>query len=458
MTLGDTYLREVISNLKEYIPLDLINLWFGKATATDFDGNSITIVAENDFKKNIIIKRYLERVEKEFQNVCGRYVRVMVTSRDDVTEEETEIFSDAKKPETIEKTDKKENTDKVEGMIPGIAGGYTFENFVVGSSNKVAHAACYSIATNPIIQINPLFIYGPSGLGKTHLLFAIMNEAKRRNPNINLLYVTGEEFTNEIIDAITAKNAKSTAFFRDKYRSVDILLVDDIQFIAGKMTVQEEFFHTFDTLYKMQKQVVLTSDKPPRDMDLLEDRLRTRFEMGLITDIQPPETELRTAIFKQKTMSLGFEIPNDVLAYMAENICSNVRQIEGAVKKLWAQSFITNERITLEMAQTVLADYFSTNKRVITPDFILSLLERRYAIKKEDMLGKKRTGELVYVRHLAIYLIQEYTDLSLKKTGKLFERDHSTIISARDNVIKRMKEDASFSKEVADLRKEIEEQ
>jgi chromosomal replication initiator protein len=331
--------------------------------------------------------------------------------------------------------------------------GYTFENFVVGSSNKVAQSACLAVATNPVIRINPLFLYGPSGLGKTHLLFAIVNEAKKHNQGISILYVTGEQFTNEIIDAITAKN---TTEFREKYRSVDMLLVDDIQFIAGKVVVQEEFFHTFDTLYKMQKQIVLTSDKPPKDINPLEERLKTRFEMGLIADIQPPETELRTAIFKQKTQSLGLDIPNDVLTYLAENIKSNVRQIEGAVKKLWAQSFITNEKITLEMAQNVLTDYFRDYRPAITPETIFKLLEKRYGISKDEMLGKKRTADIVYARHIAIFLIQESTDLSLKKIGKLFDRDHSTIISARDNVMKRMKSDSLFNNEIAEIKDELE--
>ncbi|MDD4124618.1 MAG: chromosomal replication initiator protein DnaA [Eubacteriales bacterium] len=446
MTVADAYFREVLDRLRENLDASTVDLWLGKARVTAFDGDTITIAAENEFKKNTVINRYLDRLEDGFETAAGKRLKVLINSRDELNEEENRIFSSASLPAVKPEEPKKDEA-------PSVFRGYTFENFVVGSSNKVAQSACLAVATNPVIRINPLFLYGPSGLGKTHLLFATVNEAKRQNQNINILYVTGEQFTNEIIDAITAKN---TAEFRDKYRNTDMLLVDDIQFIAGKVVVQEEFFHTFDTLYKMQKQIVLTSDKPPKDINPLEERLKTRFEMGLIADIQPPETELRTAIFKQKTKTLGLNIPNDVLTYLAENIKSNVRQIEGAVKKLWAQSFITNEKITLKMAQNVLTDYFRECKPVITTETIFKQLEKRYGISKEEMTGKKRTADIVYVRHIAIYLIHESTDLSLKKIGRLFDRDHSTIISARDNVMKRMKSDTLFNKEITEIIEELE--
>ncbi|MEG1742781.1 MAG: chromosomal replication initiator protein DnaA [Clostridia bacterium] len=330
---------------------------------------------------------------------------------------------------------------------------YTFDNFVIGSSNRVAQAACYAVATNPVISINPLFLYGPSGLGKAHLMFDTINEVKLQKPSTNIIYVTGEQFTNELIDALAQKRNMA---FRDKYRNVDMLLVDDIQFIAGKYSVQEEFFHTFDALYKMQKQIILTSDRPPKDINYLEERLVSRFEMGLIADIQPPDTELRAAIFKLKTQAVGLSIPNDVLSFLAENIKSNIRQIEGAIKKLWAQSFITNEKITLEMAENVLKDYFKENeKQNITPDTIFAFITKRYGIAKEEIVGKKRHAELVYVRHIAIYLTSELTDLSLKKIGKQFNRDHATIISAKNNVQTRMKDDAAFNKDIQEIINEL---
>lgn len=446
LAVADAYFREVLENLRENLGASTVDLWFGKAKVTAFDGETITVAAENEFKKNTVINRYLDRLENMFEHSAKRRLRVVVTSKDEINEEENRIFTNADKPAVKPEPAESDNSFSVYK-------GYTFENFVVGSSNKVAQSACSAVAANPAVRINPLFLYGPSGLGKTHLLFATANEAKTRNRNINILYVTGEQFTNEIIDAITAKN---TAEFREKYRGADLLLVDDIQFIAGKVVVQEEFFHTFDTLYKLQKQIVLTSDKPPKDINPLEERLKTRFEMGLIADIQPPETELRAAIFKQKTQTLGLDIPNEVLNYLAENIKSNVRQIEGAVKKLWALSFITNEKITLDMAKSALVDYFRELKPAITPETILKILEKRYGISKEEMTSKKRTADIVYSRHLAIYLIQEFTDLSLKRIGRLFDRDHSTIISARDNVAKRIKSDSLFNKEVNEIKEEVE--
>lgn len=455
--LAEATFAEVLEIMGARYVISSVDFWLGKAYISDFDGVNVTVTAENAFKRDVIINRYQQRLEDTLCEVMGSKVRVIVNSREDLGKEESRIFD---KTETPSNTTEKETSE--EENADNIWNGYTFDNFVVGSSNRVAQAACLNVASTPSTNINPLFIYGPSGLGKTHLLFAIINEVKKLHGKYNVLYVTGEQFTNEIIDAIasskvpSANGTRSTGVFRDKYRSVDMLLVDDIQFIAGKMTVQEEFFYTFDTLYKLKKQIVLTSDRTPRDMDLLEERLRTRFESGLIVDIQPPDPELRTAIIKQKTQQLGLEVPNDVLSYIAENIDSNVRQIEGAIKKLWAQSFINRESISLDMAKAVLADYFKSTRPAITTDKIFSVLERRYAISREEMLGKRRTGEIVYARHIAIYLIQEYTDLSLKKTGKLFERDHTTIISARDSVIKRMKSDASFNREIMDIKEDLE--
>ena len=443
------HFSKILAEMKQEYSETTINLWFNKSRVADFDGRTITISCENDFKRDNAILHYQERLKRRFAEATGGDFNISIVSQRDISAEESNIFSKAQAPYTVTKAE--DYPEHREELVMGA--GYTFDNFVVGSSNQVAQSACRAVAERPAFNINPLFLYGPSGLGKTHLLFAIENYLRINRPRMKVSYVTGEQFTNELIDAISKKN---TASFRDKYRNLDILLVDDIQFIAGKMTIQEEFFHTFDTLYKLQKQIVLTSDRTPKDIDLLEDRLRTRFEMGLIVDIQPPETELRTAIFKQKTQSLGLDLPNDVLVFLAENIRSNVRQIEGAVKKLWAQSFITNEKITLEMAKTVLADYFSEERKKITPETILALLQKRYGILIEDMTGKRRSADIVYVRHLAIYLILVYTGLSLKQTGRIFDRDHTTIISARNGVEERIKNDASFAKELQEIRAELE--
>lgn len=449
LTELNEHFSRILSAMKTESGASTIDLWFKDAFVSDFDGRTITVALENEFKKNIVINRYRDRLKARFASELGGDFIIQVISKEEISGEESSIFVSAPQPYiTKHEESAHDDGDNI------IGAGYTFENFVVGSSNQVAHSACRAVAESPATTINPLFLYGPSGLGKTHLLFAIANSIRQKRPRTKVRYVTGEQFTNELIDAITKKN---TASFRNKYRNLDMLLIDDIQFIAGKMVIQEEFFHTFDTLYKLQKQIVLTSDKTPKDIEHLEERLRTRFEMGLITDIQPPETELRTAIFKQKTQSLGLDLPNDVLAFLAENIRSNVRQIEGAVKKLWAQSFITNEPITLDMAKTVLSDYFSKERSKITPDAILMLLSKRYGMSVEEIKGKRRNANIVYVRHMAIYLILEYTDLTLIKVGKIFDRDHSTIHTARNGVAERIKTDPDFSKDMQEIKAEIEE-
>ncbi len=449
MTELNEHFSRILSVMKEESGASTIDLWFKDAFVSDFDGRTITVALENDFKKNIVTNRYREKLKQKFSDSAGGDFQVALISRDEIAAEESSIFVSAPQPYVAKQEEPEpDENDSV------IGSGYTFDNFVVGSSNQVAHSACRAVAERPAATINPLFLYGPSGLGKTHLLFAIVNSLRKTRPHTKVRYVTGEQFTNELIDAITKKN---TASFRNKYRNLDMLLIDDIQFIAGKMVIQEEFFHTFDTLYKLQKQIVLTSDKTPKDIEHLEERLRTRFEMGLITDIQPPEPELRTAIFKQKTQSIGLDLPNDVLAFLAENIRSNVRQIEGAVKKLWAQSFITNEPITLDMAKTVLSDYFSKERSKITPEAILTLLSKRYGMPTDEIKGKRRNANIVYVRHMAIYLILEYTDLTLNKVGKIFDRDHSTIHTARNGVVERIKNDPEFSKDMQDIKAELEE-
>lgn len=444
MTEAALIWSDVLDRLSRQIPQNSLSLWFKDATVTDYNGNSITVVAENEFKKITIQSKYIGLLEKLFEESTGRKISVLLTSAETQNREEEKLFESS-----IAEVQKIEANSPSDEKLLEMTKGYTFENFVVGSSNRVAQASAFAVASDPVTTINPLFLYGPSGLGKTHLMFAIINEVKRKNPRCNIVYITGEQFTNELIDALAAKKNEENVAFRDKYRNCDMLLVDDIQFIAGKYSIQEEFFHTFDALYKMKKQIVLTSDRSPKDIQHLEDRLVTRFEMGLITDIQPPDPELRTAIFKIKTKEAGIELSNEVLTFLAENIRSNIRQIEGAIKKLWAQSFITGEKITLDMAKEVLKDYFKPDRRrELTPENILNYVAKRYGIVRDDILGKKRTSELVYARHIAIYLTCELTDLSLKKVGKQFNRDHATIISAKNSVVTRMKNDAAFANDI----------
>lgn len=452
MNIGENLWHDIVEKLKEEFSETTVGLWFGSATIGSLDGDSVTIVAEDDFKKSIIEKKYLPVLERMFEELLGFKVEVRVDSAtgDSDARSEERLFVTSAPPARPDPA-----AQEKPAAGPNLRSEYTFDNFVVGSSNQLAQAAAYAVAQHPAELYNPLFLFGPSGLGKTHLLFAIMNEVRKLHPNFNILYVTSEEFTNELIDALALRQNRNLAF-KEKYRNVDMLLVDDVHFIAGKYSVQEEFFHTFNSLYNEKKQIILTSDRPPRDISFLESRLQTRFESGLMADIQPPDTELRAAIFKMKTQLLGIRLDNEVLTYLSENITNNVRQIEGALKRLRAQSFITGEPISKAMAADVLKDFFTTDgAERVTIEKVFSFVSRRYGFSTEDIRGKKRTSDIVYVRHIAMYLCTEYTGLSLKAIGRQFGRDHSTVINARDNVINRMKKDSAFDKEIRELSKEL---
>lgn len=452
MNIGENLWHDIVEKLKEEFSETTVGLWFGSATIGSLDGDSVTIVAEDDFKKSIIEKKYLPVLERMFEELLGFKVEVRVDSAtgDSDARSEERLFVTSAPPARPDPA-----AQEKPAAGPNLRSEYTFDNFVVGSSNQLAQAAAYAVAQHPAELYNPLFLFGPSGLGKTHLLFAIMNEVRKLHPNFNILYVTSEEFTNELIDALALRQNRNLAF-KEKYRNVDMLLVDDVHFIAGKYSVQEEFFHTSNALYNEKKQIILTSDRPPRDISYLESRLQTRFESGLMADIQPPDTELRAAIFKMKTQLLGIRLDNEVLTYLSENITNNVRQIEGALKRLRAQSFITGEPISKAMAADVLKDFFTTDgAERVTIEKVFSFVSRRYGFSTEDIRGKKRTSDIVYVRHIAMYLCTEYTGLSLKAIGRQFGRDHSTVINARDNVINRMKKDSAFDKEIRELSKEL---
>ena len=330
---------------------------------------------------------------------------------------------------------------------------YTFDNFIVGSSNKFAHAACTAVAANPAMNYNPLFIYGPSGLGKTHLLYAITNEIKKKKPAAKIIYIKGEDFTTQFIEALASQ---MTNEFRNKYRSCDVLLIDDIQFIAGKTSTQEEFFHTFNALYEEHKQIILTSDRPPRDMKTLEDRLKTRFEWGLLADIQPPDLELRVAIIKKKAEQVGIIIPEDVLTYLAENLRSNIRQIEGAMKKLGALAFLSGQKITMEVARGCIADLLGGEEPVsVTVDKIFATVYKKYGISKEELTGKSRSREIAQARHVTIYLIRKITEMSLPNIGKIFNRDHTTALASWETIDKKLKTDAMLTLDINEMTKEV---
>lgn len=425
-----------------------MSLWFDQLTLQSLDDKQAVLVAPTEFKKDILEKKYLQILTEKLCGILGFDVEIKIIS--------AESGSTAKVPfsEKEEKEEPEEPDEDISAYKMRFNPNYTFENFVVGKSNELAQSASLAVARHPAELNNPLFLYGPSGLGKTHLLFAIVNEIRKNFKNYHILYVTGEEFTNELIDALAQKKPVA---FREKYRNLDVLLVDDIQFLANKLGIQEEFFHTFDTLYKQNKQIILASDCHPREINNLEERLKSRFESGLVADIQPPDLELRVAIFKRKSVDMGIDIPNDVLLYLAENIKINIRQIEGSLKKLKANSFISGDPINLEMAKNVLGDFLkSAESEDNIIDKIFTYVSKRYGVSKDSLKSQKRNADIAYPRHIAIYLTRELTSLSQKSIAKIFARkDHTTVYNSILVVEKKIKTDVQFEREINQILNEL---
>ncbi len=423
-------------------------IFFNDLKLIDMNETTATIESENEFKRDMIDRRYRSTLEKHLSGVLGFKITINFVAAEPEPEVEPEQELEEKKPFTA--------TNITEtGAFRANSFKYTFETFIVGSSNNFAHAACIAVANNPAYDYNPLFIYGSSGLGKTHLLYAITDRIKKTRPEMKIIYVKGEEFTNEMIESISRGTASD---FREKYRKADVLLIDDIQFIAGRESTQEEFFHTFNALYEEHKQIIMTSDKPPRDMKTLEDRLKTRFEWGIIADIQPPDYELRIAIMKNKADMLGLTFPNDVLSFLAENLKNNVRQLEGAIKKIGAQSFLNGQVISVDLARICIADLLTGTEPVkITVEKILERVSNKYGVSVEEIKGRKRTKDIALARHICIYLIRRLTDASFPTLGKIFSRDHSTIISSQNLIDNEIKNNSIFELEIENLIKEIKE-
>ena len=459
--------NSVKESFSDTLTRETINLWFGNIRLEDYDSDSgkLTMTTDSQFKYDIITKKYLPTIEKQFSDLLGFEIKVDLKCR---KKENTDTLEDpaAKTPEDPNEGTEQPYTkapdnplaktpeDPYGGTRPPFNFDYTFENFIVGSSNKFAHAACLAVAENPATNYNPLFIYGPSGIGKTHLLYAITNKINNNKPDVKIIFITGEDFTNQFIEAMSMNKTQE---FRNKYRQCDILLIDDIHFIAGKVSTQEEFFNTFNALYEDRKQIILTSDRPPREMKTLEERLKTRFEWGLLADIQPPDLELRIAIIKKKAEQIGIILSEEVLTFLAENLRSNVRQIEGAIKKLGAKYFVEGNDITIESAKACVADLLDGQiPTEVTVSKIFGELYDRYGVTKEELTGLKRSKEIVNVRHIAVYLIRKNTDMSQNSIAKIFNRDHTTVIASLEKVEKQMKNDSSYKAEINRLIKDIE--
>ncbi len=452
----------------------IIDLWLKGLKVVAFEGSTLTMGAESEIGVRVVTSKYKHDIEQRFADMLGFEVDlhlICVNPPEQPWRDGDSPLERLSRPaeeasadlpaDSEEKSDTWPETELDGAFRPGGIGStlppfnfeYTFENFIVGSSNKFAHAACMAVADRPAQAYNPLFIYGPSGLGKTHLLYAITNELKKKIRNVRVIYIKGEDFTNQMIDALSRQ---AMGEFRDKYRSCDVLLIDDIQFIAGKTSTQEEFFHTFNALHEAGKQIIMTSDRPPREIKTLEDRLKTRFEWGLIADVQPPDLELRTAILKKKATQVNVTIPDDVLTFLAENLRSNIRQIEGAIKKLGAKSFLTGGHISMELARSCIMELLGGAEPVTaTVDKIFSLIWRKYNIKREDIVSSRRTKDIANARHITVYIIRTVTEMSLPNIGRLIERDHSTVMSSIETVERRMLQDPVFRTEIEEMCKEI---
>lgn len=441
----------VIKEANDY-PETIMKLWFADLKLTVLTHDTAVFIAKTDFKRDIVYNRYLNKIKDALFSVLGFSVSVTVRSLQNEKETKDKMTAAAEKssepkPELYSTVG--ENKVLNRASVPAAFSEFTFESFVVGKSNEFAHAAALSVANHPARQANPLFIHGPSGLGKTHLLYAITDRLKKNFPHFKVVYVKGEEFTNQMIDSLSRD---LTHEFREKYRQADVLLIDDIQFIAGKASTQEEFFNTFNQLYENGKQIILVSDLPPRDIERLEERLRTRFEGGVIADINPPDFELRAAIVKKKVQKLGVEFPEDVVNYIAENLTDNVRQLEGAVKRISAQCILTGASVSVDLAIRCISDQVVGSEPVtVTIDKILNVVSSKYGVPVEDLKSRKRTSNIASARHIAIYVIKKLTDRSLPAIGRVFGRDHTTIINSIETVDKRIASEPTFESEIKDI-------
>ena len=460
-------LSNILEALKEELKIrtgsaqSTFDLWFGDLILTALTEDTATFSTPTKLRKQILSTRYLSLIKEALAEIIGFSVEVEIYSLDSENSFSAPAFEEPIRPSEENREDSLKKEKKIEELLSTPSGEkktlldeYTFDNFIEGSSNKFAKAACYAVAKDPCVY-NPLFIHGHSGLGKTHLLYAVMNYMKKNHPGLKIVYKTSETFINELIDAIANHQ---TIPFKEKYRSTDVLLIDDIQFLAGKESTQEEFFHTFSALYEADKQIILTSDRPPNEIKPLTDRLRTRFEGGLIADVQSPSFELRTAIIRKKSDSMGLTISTELVNYMAERLNNNIRQIEGVLKKLYAISSLTGVEVSKESIDQIISIVDPGNiPNDAMVERILSAVSKKYGVSVDDIKSKKRTDSIASARHTSAYIIRKLTDLSLAEIGKILGRDHSTVMSSIDKIELNIKTIKNYEYELSKLIKEIKE-
>ncbi|WP_047981900.1 chromosomal replication initiator protein DnaA [Ornithinibacillus contaminans] len=436
--------KATLDKIEEKISKPSFDTWLKNTKAESLEGSTLTISAPNEFARDWLEEQYTQLISTLLVEITGSKLAIkfiipeLIVEEDDVHPEPRPI------PQIHDVHDGKTMLNPK----------YTFDTFVIGSGNRFAHAASLAVAEAPAKAYNPLFIYGGVGLGKTHLMHAIGHYVLEHNKNAKVVYLSSEKFTNEFINAIMDNK---TLNFRNKYRNVDVLLIDDIQFIAGKESTQEEFFHTFNALHEANKQIIISSDRPPKEIPTLEDRLRSRFEWGLITDITPPDLETRIAILTKKAKAEGLDIPNEVMLYIANQIDTNIRELEGALIRVVAYSSLVNQDIDAALAADALKDIIPNSKpRTITIPAIIDVVGEKYNVKKEDFIAKKRTKSIAFPRQIAMYLSRELTDYSLPKIGEEFGgRDHTTVIHAHEKISTMLANDPLLTKEIDEIKHQL---
>ena len=424
--------QSILDILASQLTPTAMHTWFDDCAIVDLTENSLVLRTSSQFKANVINNRYSKIITDALADLFSQEFELQVLTGEDVEEYESIKQAENSLPETA---------------------GYTFDRFIVGSSNKFAHAAAMSVAKNPGGSYNPLFIYGNSGLGKTHLLRAIGQYVLDNDPTKKIAYIKGDDFTVQMVNAITNHTGEE---FRNKYRNVDLFLVDDIQFISGKQATQNEFFHTFNSIYEAGHQIVITSDRPPMEMSVLDDRLRTRFEGGLMADIQPPDLETRMAITRNKASQLGLVLSNEAVEYIAEKITSNIRQLEGVINRLTAYKDILNDVITTDSVDRAIKDVIRTGPFIPTPDVIILESARYYSLQTHDLIGQNRSKKVARARQVSMYLMRSLTNLTLEEIGAQYQnRDHATVLASIRKIEELLKEDPSMTGTIRDITSNI---
>lgn len=418
------------------------NTWFKDTELLNIEDTMLVVSVKNEFTKEILNTRYIELIRNSALQVLNKEYAIKFV----LPNEQTNLQNKAIR--------KNEQLQDPLNYPSNLNPRYVFDSFVVGNSNRMAHAAALAVAEAPARAYNPLFLYGGVGLGKTHLMHSIAHYILDQNPSAKVIYASSEKFTNELINSIRDDKNES---FRNKYRNIDVLLIDDIQFITGKERTQEEFFHTFNALYEANKQIIICSDRPPKEIETLEERLRSRFEWGLIADIQSPDLETRIAILRKKAEIENLSVPEDVLLFIAKTVISNIRELEGALNRILAFSSLTNKPITVELANEALKDLISKDKpKVITAEYILDVVANYFHLKPEELRSSKRTRNIAYPRQIAMYLCRKLTDLSLPKIGEKFGgRDHTTIIHGFDKISRELQTDIELTQMLNELESKI---